>query len=89
MSKLLEEIKQILEKLEFKVRFESSTELRRFISKFNRFIINEIVIGKGASSKALKFIDELKEFFSVRGVPEEDISMYLEELSRRKQAGPL
>ena len=31
--------------------------------------------------KALRFIDELKEFFAVRGIPEEDISMYLEELA--------
>ena len=35
--------------------------------------------------KALRFIEELKEFFEVRGIPEEDISMYLEELARRER----
>ena len=39
--------------------------------------------------KALKFNEELKEFFAERGIPEEDISLYLAELSRRKQAGNL
>lgn len=37
--------------------------------------------------KTRKFIDELKEFFSVRGIPEEDISLYLTELLRRNRAG--
>lgn len=61
MRKLLEEINQILEKLEFKVRLESSTELRRFISEFNRFIINEIVIGEATSSRALEFIELIND----------------------------
>ena len=39
--------------------------------------------------KALKFIEELKEFFAERGIPEEDISLYLEELSRRERASNL
>lgn len=34
--------------------------------------------------KALRFIKELKEFFDVRGIPEEDIPMYLAELARRE-----
>jgi len=37
--------------------------------------------------KALRFIEELKEFFAERGIPEEDITMYLAELSRRQRAG--
>ena len=57
MSKLLEEIKQILEDLEFSVKFESTTELRQFISKFNRFIIEEMLIREVKSSRALKFIE--------------------------------
>ena len=39
--------------------------------------------------KALNFIEELKEFFAERYITEEDISLYLAELSRRKQAGNL
>jgi len=35
--------------------------------------------------KALRFIEELKEFCAVRGIPEEDISMYLAELARRER----
>ena len=35
--------------------------------------------------KALKFIDELKEFFALKGIPEKDISLYMAELSRREQ----
>jgi len=34
--------------------------------------------------KALRFIDELKEFFAERGIPEEDIPLYLAELARRE-----
>ncbi len=37
--------------------------------------------------KVIRFIEELKEFFSERGIPEEDIPVYLAELSRRKRAG--
>jgi len=36
--------------------------------------------------KSLKFIEELKEFFAERGIPEEDISLYLAELSRRDRS---
>jgi len=39
--------------------------------------------------KALRFVEELKEFFAERGIPEEDISLYMAELARRKQAGNL
>ena len=39
--------------------------------------------------KALKFIEELKEFFAERGIPEEEIPVYLAELSRRERAGNL
>ncbi len=49
-----------------------------------------IVLSDGSqyklTTKALKFIDELKEFFAVRGIPEEEISLYLAELARREQA---
>ncbi len=52
-----------------------------------------IVLKDGTQLKltptALKFVEELKEFFAERGIPEEDISLYLAELSRRKQAGNL
>jgi len=34
--------------------------------------------------KALRFIEELKEFFAERGIPEEDISLYLAELARHQ-----
>ncbi|GAH24835.1 unnamed protein product [marine sediment metagenome] len=39
--------------------------------------------------KALKFIDELKEFFAERGITEEEIPLYLAELSRRERARKL
>ena len=39
--------------------------------------------------KALKFIDELKEFCAERGIPKENISLYLEELARRERASNL
>ena len=39
--------------------------------------------------KALNFIEELKEFFAERGIPEENISLYLEALARRKRASNL
>jgi len=39
--------------------------------------------------KAIRFIEELKEFFAERGIPEEDISLYLAELSRLKRASNL
>ncbi|MCK4696890.1 MAG: hypothetical protein KAT53_01140 [Dehalococcoidia bacterium] len=39
--------------------------------------------------KALKFIEELKEFFAERGIPEEDISLYLAELARRERESNL
>ena len=39
--------------------------------------------------KALRFIDELKEFFAVRDIPEEDIPMYLAELAHRERASKL
>jgi len=52
-----------------------------------------IVLSDGSqyklTPKALRFIEELKEFFAVRGIPEEDISMYLEELARRERASKL
>ena len=35
--------------------------------------------------KAIKFIDELKKFFAMRGIPEEDIPLYLIELARRER----
>ena len=39
--------------------------------------------------KALRFIEELKEFFAERGIPEEDISLYLAELARHERASNL
>jgi len=39
--------------------------------------------------KSLKFIEELKEFFAKRGIPEEDISLYLAELARRDRSDTL
>lgn len=39
--------------------------------------------------KALKFIEELKEFFAERGIPEEEIPVYLAELARRKRVSNL
>ena len=39
--------------------------------------------------KALKFIEDLKEFFAERGIPEEDIPLYLAELARRERADNL
>ncbi len=36
--------------------------------------------------KALKFIEELKEFFAERGIPEEEIFLYLAELTRRERS---
>ena len=48
-----------------------------------------IVLSDGSqyklTPKALRFIEELKEFFAVRGIPEEEISIYLEELARRER----
>ncbi|MBA7638255.1 hypothetical protein ES703_45908 [subsurface metagenome] len=49
-----------------------------------------IVLSDGSqyklTPKALRFIDELNEFFAVRGIPEEEISLYLAELARRERA---
>jgi len=39
--------------------------------------------------KALRFIDELKEFCAERGIPEEDIPLYLAELVHRKRTSNL
>jgi len=35
--------------------------------------------------KAVKFIDELEKFFDDRGIPKEDIPIYLIELARRER----
>jgi len=49
-----------------------------------------IVLSDGSqcklTPKALKFIDELKEFFAERGIPEEKIPLYLAELARRERS---
>ena len=55
---------------------------------------NTIVVLKDGTQlkltpKALKFLEELKEFFAERGIPEEDISLYLAELARSKRASNL
>ena len=34
--------------------------------------------------KSIKFIDELKNFFAERGIPERDIPLYLMELAKRE-----
>ena len=36
--------------------------------------------------KAIKFVEELEEFFAERGIPEEEIPLYLAELARRERA---
>ena len=36
--------------------------------------------------KAIKFIEELEEFFAERSIPEEEIPLYLAELARRERS---
>lgn len=49
-----------------------------------------VVLSDGSMAKltpkAIKFIDELKKFFADRGIPEEDIPLYLAELARRERS---
>ena len=48
-----------------------------------------IVLSDGSrcklTPKAIRFVEELKEFFAERGIPEEDIPLYLAELARRER----
>ncbi|GAG99943.1 unnamed protein product [marine sediment metagenome] len=52
-----------------------------------------IVLSDGSkyklTPKAIKFIEDLKTFFAERGIPEEKIPLYLEELARREREGNL
>ena len=52
-----------------------------------------IVLSDGSqyklTPKSIKFIEELEEFFAERGIPQEDIPLYLARLARLNQAGNL